>query len=258
MYSILKYVIKDGMMVETKKKIDFNINTEEMARAGLHLGHKTSKTHPKMKNYIYGVKNTVHLIDLEKTKEKLEEALRFIQGLMEENKTILFVGTKVQARDLVKNTAMECDLPYVVNRWLGGIFTNFEVIKKRVESFKDLEKKRASGELDKYTKKERANFDRKINDLEMKFGGIKNMNQLPDAIFALDMRKDLLAIKEAKIKGVKIVAMADTDADPNSVDYPIPANDDAVPSIKYILEKVKEAVLKTKNKKVEDKVEDKK
>lgn len=233
-------------MAEAKKKIDFNLNTEEMVQSGLHFGHKTSRTHPKMKNFIYGVRNTIHIIDVEKTKEKFEEALKFIRGLKEENKVILFVGTKIQARDLVKNFAKECNLPFVVNRWLGGIFTNFEVIKKRVENFKELERKRASGELDKYTKKERAKFDKKIKDLEMKFGGIKDLNQLPDAIFALDMRKDELAIKEAKKKGIKVVAIADTDVDPSLVDYPIPANDDAIPAIKYILDKVKEVILNKK------------
>src|SRR3989344_2474185 len=152
-------------MVKTVSKI----NVEEMAEAGLHFGHKTSKTHPKMAPYIFGVRNTINIIDLEKTKEKLESALKFIQELISENKVLLLVGTKVQAKDLVKDMAIECGLPYVSNRWLGGTFSNFGIIQKRVVYFKDLENKKALGELDKYTKKERLGFDKKQKDLEIKF-----------------------------------------------------------------------------------------
>ncbi|OGZ18606.1 MAG: 30S ribosomal protein S2 [Candidatus Nealsonbacteria bacterium RBG_13_42_11] len=236
-------------MTETKKsqKIsDFKVNPEEMAKAGLHLGHKTSSTHPKMKPFIYGTRSGVHIIDLEKTAEKMKEALKFIQGLVSEKKTLLLVGTKVQAKELVKNMAQECGLPCVSERWLGGTFTNFDTIKKRIDYFKDLEKLKATGEWEKYTKKERIKIDKELAELQVKFGGIKNLTLLPDAILVLDMRKDIAAIKEAKIKGVKIVAIAHTNVDPTLVDYPIPANDDAIPSIKYILDKVKEVILKAK------------
>lgn len=230
-----------------KKDTNFNLNIEEMAEAGLHFGHRTSKSHPKMNPYLYGVRNSVHLIDLEKAKEKFEEALKFIQELISENKILLLVGTKIQAKELIKNVATECGLPYVSERWLGGTLTNFETIKKRIEYFKDLEKKKTEGELEKYTKKERAKIDQELRDLEIKFGGIKNLNQLPDAIFVLDMKKDALAVKEARMKGIKVIGIADTNVDPTLADYPIPANDDAISSLKYILEKVKEVILKSKS-----------
>jgi len=235
-------------MAETREKeIDFKLDLEEMARAGLHLGHRTSRIHPKMMPYLAGVRNTVHIIDLEKTKEKLEEALKFIQELISGNKILVMVGTKIQAKDLVKNTAKELDIPYVTERWLGGTFTNFESMRKRIEHFKDLERKKAEGELEKYTKKERIEIDKNLKDLEIKFGGIKNLERLPDAIFVLDMKKDLLAVKEARMKGIKVISISDTNVDPTLSDFPIPASDDATSSVKYILEKVKEAILSQKH-----------
>jgi small subunit ribosomal protein S2 len=231
------------------KKDDFKLDLEEMAQAGLHFGHRTSRVHPKTKPYLYGVRNTIHLFDLEKTKEKLKEALRFIKEIIAEDKVLLVIGTKVQIKDLVKKTAEECGLPYVNERWLGGTFTNFDTIKKRIDYYKDLERKRKEGELEKYTKKEKAKFDQELKNLEIKFEGIKNLENLPDTILVLDMKKDDLAVKEAKMKGVKIVGIADTNVDPTLADYPIPANDDAIPSVKYILEKVAEAIKKSKSKK---------
>jgi len=236
-------------MIETKeknKKLDVKLDLEEMLQAGLHFGHRTSRIHPKMKPYLVGIRNTVHIIDLEKTAEKFKKALEFIQKLISENKTLLIVGTKIQAKDLVKNFATECKLPYVSERWLGGTITNFDTIKKRLEYFKELERKKKSGELDKYTKKERAQIDEELQKLENKFGGMKDLEKIPDAIFVLDMRKDALAVKEAKMKGVKIIGISDTNVDPTLADYPIPANDDAISSLKYILDKVKEVILKAR------------
>jgi small subunit ribosomal protein S2 len=224
-----------------KEKID--INLEEMAQAGLHFGHRTSKIHPKMKPYLYGVRNTVHIIDLEKTAEKLKEALEFVKELVSEGKTLLLIGTKIQAKPIVKSIGEECGIPYISERWLGGTFTNFDSIKKRIEYFKDLEKRKKEGALDKYTKKEKAKIDQELKALGSKFGGIKNLDKIPEAIFVLDMRKDLLAVKEAKLKKVKIIGVSDTNIDPSLADYPIPASDDAVASISYILEQLKKAVL---------------
>ncbi|MFH1181317.1 MAG: 30S ribosomal protein S2 [bacterium] len=226
-------------MLETK---DLNFDQEEMARAGLHFGHRVSRVHPKMKPFLYGVRNGVHIIDLARTAEFLGEALEFIKGLVAEGKTLLLVGTKIQAKELVKDIALECGLPYVAERWLGGTFTNFETFKKRMKYFKDLESKKAAGELEKYTKKEKAKIDKELKNLEIKFGGIKNLEKLPDAVLVLDMKKDELAIKEAKLRGVKVVGISDTDINPELVDYFIPGNDDAISSIKYILEKVKEVI----------------
>ena len=238
---------------EKKKKVDkkedFKLNPDEMAEAGLHFGHRTSRVHPKMKPYIFGNRNTVHLIDLEKTVEKFKQALEFIKEIISDDKTLLLIGTKVQVKDITKDFAKECGLPYITERWLGGTFTNYQTLKQRIEYFKELEEKKEKGELEKYTKKERAKMDKELSNLETKFGGIKDMQGLPDAIFVLDMKKDSLAVKEARMKGVKIVSIADTNVDPTLADYPIPANDDAISSVKYILEKVKEVILKSKPKK---------
>lgn len=231
---------------KTTKKTDFNIDLEEMAQAGVHFGHRTSRLHPKMAPFIDRVRNTVHIIDLKKTAEKLKEALKFIQQLTSEDKTLLLVGTKIQVKNLLKDIAKECQLPYVTERWLGGTFTNFETIKKRIKYFKELENKKKEGKLEKYTKKEKHKIEQELRDLEIKFGGIKNLERLPDAIFVIDMKKNALAVKEARRKGVKVIGICDTNVDPTLADYPIPANDDAISSVKYILEKVKEAILKAR------------
>ena len=245
---------------DARQNKDFNISLEEMAQAGLHFGHKTSKIHPKMTPYLAGVRNTVHIVDLEKTKKNLEEALKFVQQLFLENKILLIVGTKVQVKGLVEAFARELALPYVTERWLGGTFTNFEIIRKRIEYFKDLERKKKEGGLEKYTKRERIKIDEELRDLEIKFGGIKNLERLPDAILVLDLKKDDLAVKEAIMKGIKIIAISHTNTDPTLADYPIPANDDAVSSVKYILDKIKEAILstklKTKSKKPQSETQD--
>ena len=227
-------------------KEDFKLKPEEMAEAGLHFGHRTSRIHPKMKPYISGSRNTVHIIDLEKTVEKLNQALKFIKEIVSDNKVLLLVGTKIQIKDMAKSFAKECDLPYIIERWLGGTFTNYKTLKQRIEYFKELEEKKKKGELEKYTKKERAKMDKELSDLETKFGGIKNMQGLPDAIFVLDMKKDALAVKEARMKKIKVISITDTNVDPTLVDYPIPANDDAISSVRYILDKVKDVIIKNK------------
>jgi small subunit ribosomal protein S2 len=217
------------------EKEEFNLSIEEMAGAGLHFGRKTSKLHPKMQPFISGIKNTIHIINLEKTREKLIEALDFIKSLILENKIILFVGTKIQFKDLIKDFATQLNFPYVNHRWLGGTFTNFEVIKRRVEHLKNLKKLKESEEFQKYTKKERAKIEKEINKLELKFGGLENLERLPDAVFVLDLEKDVLAAKEAKRKGVKVIAISNTHTDPTLADYFIPANNNAISSVKYIL-----------------------
>ncbi|MCK5044772.1 30S ribosomal protein S2 [Candidatus Parcubacteria bacterium] len=243
--------IKETKEKELAKKsssitCDFGIDLDEMLKAGVHFGHRASQIHPKMKPYIYGTRSAVHIISLEATAEKFEEALRFIEKLIADEKNLILVGTKIQIKNLAKGFAEECGFSYVTERWIGGTFTNFETIKKRVEYFKDLEKKKAEGGLEKYKKKEKIKIDKELQKLKTKFGGIKDLEKLPNAIFVLDVKKDILAVKEAKIKGVKVIGIIDTNVDPGLVDYPIPANDDALSSIKYILEKAKEIVLKAK------------
>jgi small subunit ribosomal protein S2 len=222
---------------------EIKLNAEEMSQAGVQFGHKVSKLHPKMKNFVSGIKNSVHVFDLEKTAEEFGKALNFIAKLTAEGKSIVFVGTKIQLKSLVKEAAEEIGVPYVTERWLGGTFTNFETIKKRVDYFKDLERKRGAGELEKYTKKERLDFDREIARLKLKFEGIRNMNKLPDAVLILGLDKDITCAREAKRKGIKIISLVDTNINPDIVDYPIPANDDAISSVKYILDKVRDDII---------------
>lgn len=227
---------------------EFDIKPEEMMAAGLHFGHKSSKTHPKMRPYIFGVRNTIHIFDVEKTAEGLRKALSVVKELVSENKILLLVGTKIQAKELIKEVALETGLPYVAERWLGGTITNFKIIKERVEYFKDLEKKKETGELEKYTKKEQLKFGEELEKLRTKFGGIKNLDRIPDAIFVVDIEKEISAVAEAKKKGIKVIGICDTSADPTLVDCPIPANDDAITSLRYILDNVKKVILEVKKK----------
>ncbi len=231
------------MSDDTKASI---LNVEAMQTAGLHFGHRVSRLHPKMKPYVSGIKNNVHIIDLEKTEKDFAKALEFIAKMASEGKTILFVGTKIQMKSFVKSHAEASGMPYVIERWLGGTFTNFETILKRVKYFKELESKKATGELEKYTKKERSLFDKELEILRKKFEGIKNLTKLPDAVLILDVKKDITCAKEARKKGIKIVGVVDTNIDPTLADYPIPANDDAISSVSYILDKVSETITSVK------------
>jgi len=225
---------------------EIKLLVEEMEEAGVNFGHKVSKLHPKMKDYVLGIKNGVHIFDLEKTVKELTKALAFISKIASEGKTIVFVGTKIQLKTIVKEAAEACGVPYVTERWLGGTFTNFETIQKRVSYFKDLEAKRIAGELSKYTKKEQLDFDREIAKLKVKFEGVRNMTKLPDAVLIFGLDRDLTCAKEAKIKGIKIVSIVDTNVNPDIVDYQIPANDDAISAVSYILEKVKSVIMSSK------------
>jgi len=225
----------------TKKKADIDKilpSLEEMLKAGVHFGHRISKWNPQMKPYIFTNRNGVHIIDLEKTREKLNEALKFAQKIKEKKGVILFIGTKISAKDITRQTAEKCRMPYVNERWLGGTLTNFKIISQRLEYFRDLEEKRKKGELKKYTKKEQHQFSVELQKLEKQFGGIKKMTKLPEALLVIDIQKEKLAVKEAKMKGVPIIGLCDTNSNPGLIDYPIPANDDAITSLKLILETI--------------------
>jgi small subunit ribosomal protein S2 len=230
-------------------KGEIKISIDEMQDAGVNLGHKVSKLHPKMKQYISGIKNNTHTFDLDKTALELQKVLNYISKLISDGKQIVFVGTKIQLRGVIKSAADECGVPYVTERWLGGTFTNFETISKRVEYYKNLERQKLTGDLEKYTKKERADFDKELSILKTKFEGIKNMSKLPDAVLIFGLEKDDTAAKEAKIKKIKIIGIADTNVNPDIADYIIPANDDAISSVRYIAEKVTEAILNAKESK---------
>jgi len=227
-------------------KEDIKLNVEEMAQSGVHFGHKISRLHPKMKEFVSGVKNGVHTIDLEKTAKEFEKALKFISKLVADGKSIVFVCTKIQLKALVQKAAEDCGVPYVTERWLGGTFTNFETISKRVDHYKNLEKQKATGELAKYTKKEQLNFDRELAILKTKFEGIRNMTKLPEAVFIFGVEKDITCAKEAKIKGIKIVGLVDTNVNPDIADYAIPANDDSVGSVRYILDQTKQVIINSR------------
>jgi small subunit ribosomal protein S2 len=214
----------------------------EMLKAGVHFGHQRSKRHPKMEPYIYTQRNQINLIDLEQTAIKLKEALDFVARITSQGGVILFVSSKKQAKKIVENAAKNCGMPYIISRWLGGTFTNFGNIVRLPKKLKDLEDKQAKGELDKYTKKEQLNFQREIIRLKEMVEGIKEMVRLPEAIYVVDIKKDKTAVAEATTKKVPIVALTDTNVDPTKVQYPIPANDDAIKSIEMITNLIAEAV----------------
>lgn len=219
---------------------------EELLKAGAHFGHRTNRWHPKMKQYIFTSKNGIYIIDLKKTQEKLEEALEFMTKLVIEGKSILFVGTKNQVSEPMKKMAIAAAQPYIVGKWLGGYLTNFAIVKKSVKKYLDLIEKRDGGKLEKYTKKERLNFDREIKKLELRVGGLANLNKLPDALFIWDIKEEETAIKEARQKNIPIIAICDTNVNPEEANYPIPANDDATKTIKLILDSIEDAMVMAK------------
>ncbi|MBU2025852.1 MAG: 30S ribosomal protein S2 [Patescibacteria group bacterium] len=224
-----------GLIEKFKDQEASDITLEEMLKMGVHFGHQKTRWNPRMGGYIFTLKEGVHIIDLEKTRERLGSAVSFLEERIKRGEEILFVGTKRQAKDLVKEAAEHCKMPYVVERWLGGTLTNFEVLKTRINKLLTIEDLEQKGELKKYTKKEQAKFREKIESFNEKMGGIKNMKQLPGVVFVVDSVFDSLAVKEAKRVGIPVVALVDTNADPCDVDYPIPANDDAVKSLRFLL-----------------------
>lgn len=193
-----------------------------------------------MAPFIFGVRNDIHIIDLEKTIIKLNEALAFVKKIAKNNGVIVFVGTKKQAKAYIKEVAIKVNMPYVADRWIGGLLTNYPIISKQIRLMEQLETDLASGALDKYTKKERVMIEKKIKKLNQKFGGLRLLKKLPDAIFVTDINEDRIAVNEARVKNIPIIALADTNTDPGLVTYPIPANDDALSSIKVIVNKIME------------------
>jgi len=216
---------------------------EDMLKAGMHFGHRTNRWHPKMKQFIFTSKNGIYILDLKKTQEKMLEAMEFMSKLVVEGKSILFVGTKNQVSEPLKKMAQDVNQPYIVGKWLGGYLTNFMVVKKSVKKYLDLIEKRDTGKLEKYTKKERLNFEREIKKLELRVGGLTALNKMPDAIFIWDIREEETAVKEAIQKNIPIIAICDTNVNPDLVNYPIPANDDSTKTIKLVLDAIRVALL---------------
>lgn len=211
------------------------VSLEEMMKAGVHFGHQKARRNPKMDEYIFTTRKGINIIDLEKTQEKIKEAMEFIKGVKKSGKSILFVGTKIQAKKMVREAAEAAGMPFVSERWLGGTFTNFKVIRTRARYLLDGEAMLAQGGFKKYTKFEQMKKIEELEKMEKRMGGIKNMMDLPGAVFAASIKEDGLAIAEAKKLGIPVVAIADTNTNPSDIDYPIPANDDAISSLKLIL-----------------------
>ncbi|MBI4427267.1 MAG: 30S ribosomal protein S2 [Candidatus Magasanikbacteria bacterium] len=214
----------------------------EMLQSGVHFGHQISRRHPKMDPYIFGERNGVHVIDLEKTRVKLEEVLATVQKMATEGKIILFASTKPQAREIVKQAAIDCGMPYLVSRWLGGLITNFSELKKLIQKYNTMKTEQASGEWEKYTKKEQIDFAKKLETMHETLAGLSSLTKLPDALFIPALQREKTAVAEANKMNVAIIGVADTNANPNKATLVIPANDDAVNSIKMIVGLVAEAI----------------
>jgi len=223
-----------------------NAVVKELLEAGAHFGHLTSVWHPKMKDYIFTQRNRIHIIDLEKTAERLEQAYAFVRKLITNGQTLLFVGTKKQAQEIIEEEATRCGMCYVNQRWIGGILTNFDAIQSRINYLVGLEDRQIKGELENLPKKEKAKIEKEISRLNIKIGGFKEMDTLPGALFVVDIIKDKIALSEAKKLDIPVVAIVDTNCNPDEVDYPIPANDDAIKAIKLICSRIADAVLEGK------------
>ena len=223
-----------------------SVTVKQLLEAGAHFGHQTGHWHPKMKNYIFTQRNGIHIIDLEQTVTLLNKACEYVRDLVSNGQTILFVGTKKQAQDIVEEEAKRCGMFYVNQRWLGGMLTNFNTIQGRIDYLVRLEDKKSRGELDYMSKKDKLKIDKEMAKLNKLMGGFKEMTALPGAIFIIDPTKEKIALAEAQKVGVTLVATVDTNCNPDGIDYIIPANDDAIKAIKVICTHIANAVLEGK------------
>lgn len=219
------------------------ISMKQLLEAGVHFGHQTRRWNPKMEKYIFTERNGIYIIDLQKTVRKVEEAYNFVKSVVENNGTILFVGTKKQAQDSVKEEAERCDMFYINQRWLGGTLTNFETIQKRINRLHELEKMAEDGTFEVLPKKEVILLNKEKARLEKFLGGIKDMKRIPDALFIIDPRKERIAVAEARKLRIPIISIVDTNCDPDEVDYVIPGNDDAIRAVKLLTSKIADAVI---------------
>ena len=222
------------------------ISMKQLLEAGVHFGHQTRRWNPKMKQYIFTERNGIYIIDLQKTVKKVNEAYFFMRDVAMEGKPILFVGTKKQAQESVEAEAKRCGQHYVSNRWLGGMLTNFKTIRTRIEKLENIEKMEETGDINLLPKKEIIKLMHEKEKLEKNLGGIRNLNGMPGALFIVDPRKERIAVSEAHKMGIPVVAIVDTNCDPDEIDYPIPGNDDAIRAVKLIVSKMADAVLEGK------------
>ena len=219
---------------------------KQLLEAGVHFGHQTRRWDPRMAEYIFQARNGIHIIDLQKASKKIDEAYEFIKEQVEEGKTVLFVGTKKQAQDCMKDAAIKSGMYYVNQRWLGGMLTNFDTIQKRIQRLKELETMEQDGTFDVLPKKEVIILKKEMEKLEKNLGGIKDMNELPGVIFLVDPKKERIAVLEAKKLGIPTVGIVDTNCNPEDLDYPIPGNDDAIRAVKLIADVMANAVIEGK------------
>ncbi len=222
------------------------ITMKQLLEAGVHFGHQTRRWNPKMGVYIYMERNGIYIIDLQQTVKKFEEAYDFVKEIASEGKSVLFVGTKKQAQETIREEAERCEMFYVNERWLGGMLTNFKTIRKRVQRLKELERMEAEGVFDSLSKKEVEGIIHEQEKLQRFLGGIKEMDKLPGAVFVVDPRKEKIAVAEARKLNIPVVAIVDTNCDPDEIDYVIPGNDDAIRAVKLISSKIADAVLEGK------------
>ncbi len=220
-----------------------SVSIKELLEAGIHFGHQTSRWNPKMKPYIFGDRDGIHIIDLQQTVSMFTKALGFLTELTSRGAKVAFVGTKEQAREIVKEEATRCNMFHITTRWLGGTLTNFRTIKSSIDRMEDLEKKQQDGTFARLHKKERLIIDREIEKLAKTFGGIREIKRLPDVIFVIDTKKEKNAVEEAKKLGIPIIAIVDTNCDPDPITYPIPGNDDAIKAIKIVMTKAADACI---------------
>ena len=219
------------------------ISMKQLLEAGVHFGHQTRRWNPKMAEYIYTERNGIYIIDLQKSVGKVDEAYKAVSDIAAEGRTILFVGTKKQAQEAVQTEAERCGMYYVNERWLGGMLTNFKTIQSRIKRLKDIEKMAEDGTFDVLPKKEVVNIKKEWDKLEKNLGGIKDMKRIPDAIFVVDPKKEKICVQEAHSLGITLIGIADTNCDPEELDYVIPGNDDAIRAVKLIVSKMADAVI---------------
>ncbi len=228
-----------------------SVSMKELLEAGVHFGHQTKRWNPKMKEFIYGQRNGIYIIDLQKTIKVFKDALQFVKTLSENGKDVLFVGTKKQAQDIVRDAALKSESSYVNQRWLGGLLTNFKVIRGSIEKLIELEEMREDGRWDLMTKKEQSKLEKVYRKLSKNLGGIKNLHGTPGAMFVIDSSKEEIAISEGQKMNLPIIAIVDTNGDPENLTYPIPGNDDAVRAIELFAGKMAEAILEGKKSRLE-------
>jgi small subunit ribosomal protein S2 len=220
-----------------------DISLSDLLKSGAHFGHQTSRWNPKMKPFIFTVRNNIHIMDLEKTRGKLLDAMTFAKDIAAKGGSVLFVGTKRQSKEAVRNAAIASGMPYVITRWLGGTFTNFRTIQKSIKKMERYENLKATGEMEKnYTKKERLMMDRELTKMKTLFEGVKDMRKLPEAVMIFDVNHDEIALTEAQKSKVKVIAVVDTNGNPDGIDFPIPSNDDAIKAIEYIANAMADAI----------------